>query len=109
MSPCKGSFSCLAWHIGVLRVYPHGHVFKYLWKTGVLLTSSRVWTSGFVDVILLFCTNLDLEDESFGGLIKGELGVALKGAEGAPMFQSWLHFAGPFCHNAVPQVSIQDV
>lgn len=77
-------------------------------KIGVLLTSSRVWTSGFGDV-MLFWTNLDLKDETFGRFIKGELGVALKGAEGAPLFQSWLHFAGPFSHNAIPQVSIQDV
>lgn len=30
MSSCKGSFSCLVWHIGVLRVCPYGHVFKCL-------------------------------------------------------------------------------
>lgn len=78
-------------------------------KTGVLLRFSRVWTSGFGDVMLLFWRDLDLKAETFGGFTKGELGVALKGAEGAPLFQSWLHFAGLFSHNAIPQISIQDV
>lgn len=40
-------------------------------KIGVLLTSSRVWTSGFGDVMLLFWTNLNLKDGTFGGFIKG--------------------------------------
>lgn len=78
-------------------------------KTGFLLRSSRIWTSGFGDVMLLFWTNLDLRDETFGEFIKGVLGVALKGAEGAPLFQSCLPFAGPFSHSAIPQISIQDV
>lgn len=77
-------------------------------KTGALLRSSRVWTSGFEDVMLLFCTNLDLKDETFGGFIKDDLGVALKGVEGASLLQSWLHCAGPFSHNAILQMSIQD-
>lgn len=49
-------------------------------KTGVLLRSSKVWTSGLGDVMLLFWTNLGLKDETFGRFIKGELGVVLKGA-----------------------------
>lgn len=57
-------------------------------KTGVLLRFSRVWISVFGDVMLLFWTDLDLKAETFGGFIKGELGVALKGAEEAPLFRS---------------------
>lgn len=59
--------------------------------------------------MLLFWTNLGLKDETFGGFIKGELGVVLKDALEAPLFQSWLHFAGPLSHNALPQISLQDV
>lgn len=75
-------------------------------KTDALLRSSGVWTSGFGDVMLLFWTNLDLKDETLGGFIEGDVGVVLKGAEGALLFQSWLRFPGLFSHNAI---SIQDI
>lgn len=61
-------------------------LFKYVFlRTGVLLTSSRAWSDGIWDVMLLFWTNVGVKYETSGGFHSGELGVALKSAEGAPL------------------------
>ena len=74
---------------GILACSGYAHMvmlFKYVFlKIGVLLTSSRAWTDGFWDVMLLFWTNVGVKDETSGRFHRAELGVAPKSAEGAPL------------------------
>lgn len=58
---------------------------KHVFLKIVLLTSFVAWADRGQDVILLLQANVGVKDETSGGFHRGELGVALKSAKGAPV------------------------